>query len=330
MHEHLILEFHRWKREAGIEIPAPSADPRARAPVTLETSYWARRHGHHVDEHRLRDEAIAIREANLFRKAGGGTIVDATNPDLSRDPEALARISRTTGLHIVMGSGRYLGSQHPPDMDSRTEEELTAEIVADVTDGADGTTIRSGIIGEIGTEYPITDSERKALRAAVRAQRITGAALSIHPGRDPAAPFAVMDVVREAGGDPARTIVGHLDRTLFDREAMRRLGATGCYLEFDLFGQESSFYQYAPIDMPNDATRVDHLIWLSEQGFADRLLISQDICRRTCLVTWGGWGYAHILEHVVPLMERKGMSEAWIDRLLVTNPARILELTAPF
>jgi len=138
-----------------------------------------------------------------------------------------------------------------------------------------------------------------------------------------------MEVVIEAGGDPSRTIVGHLDRTLFDREAMRRLGATGCHLEFDLFGQESSFYQYAAIDMPNDATRIDHLVWLSDQGFGDRLLVSQDICRRTCLVTWGGWGYAHILENVVPLMKRKGMTESWIERLLGTNPARILALAPP-
>ena len=323
-HEHLLLTRYRWRREAGLPLPGVGDDPRSRAPISLETSAWVRRYGKHIDEPNLTDEAVAIREAARFAALGGRTLVDATNVDLTRDPPALVRIARATGLNIVMGAGHYLGSYHPLDMDTRSEDHLVDEIRRDITRGADGSQIRSGIIGEIGVEHPMTGNERKSLRAAGRAQRLTGAPLLVHPGRDPQSPFDVVDVVREAGGDLSRTVIAHIDRTLFNPDDMCRLAETGVYLEFDLFGQESSYYQYAPIDMPNDATRIDHLIALARAGFGDHLLIAQDICRKTSLVTWGGWGYGHILENVVPVMRRKGMTDAEIDRMLIDNPARML------
>jgi phosphotriesterase-related protein len=330
-HEHLLITFDRWRREAG-QPAAPreaSDDPRAAQPITLETLGWVRRYwSSHPENSLLEDEALAIRELQRFKDAGGGTIVDATNPDLKRDAAALARISRVTGVQIVMGAGHYVETSHPLDMDARSEEQITEAIVADVTHGCDGTSIRAGIIGEIGCSAPLTANERKSLRAAARAQRATGAALLVHPGRAVPAPLEAMAVVIEAGGDPERTIMSHIDRTLFTLPDMVALARTGCYLEFDLFGQESSYYPPAPVDMPNDATRIDHLRGLIAAGYGDRLLIAHDICRKTGLVAYGGDGYAHILENVLPVMRRKGMTDAQIDAILIDNPARVLALAS--
>jgi len=57
---------------------------------------------------RLDNEELAIKEALMFGNNGGSTIVDLTNVGLARNPFALARISRATGLNIVMGSGYYV------------------------------------------------------------------------------------------------------------------------------------------------------------------------------------------------------------------------------
>ena len=46
------------------------------------------------------------------------------------------------------------------------------------------------------------------------AQRETGAAITIHPGRDAGAPHEILEVIDGAGGDARRTVMGHLDRTL--------------------------------------------------------------------------------------------------------------------
>lgn len=57
-----------------------------------------------------------------------------------------------------------------------------------------------------------------------------------------------------------------------------------------------------------------------------RLLRGDGLRSRRALVTYGGEGYAYILENVVPLMQRKGLSADEIDAILVRNPARVLVL----
>lgn len=126
----------------------------------------------------------------------------------------------------------------------------------------------------------------------------------------------------------SRVIMSHLDRTLFDLDSMLRLADTGCYLEFDLFGQESSYYPLADIDMPNDATRVDYLTALIARGYGRRLLVAQDICTKTHLRKYGGEGYRHLLRNVVPLMRRKGMSDDEIADITVNNPRAAVGIEA--
>ena len=328
-HEHLLSTFGSPTRQStGRPDPfAAREDPRANQPITLENVDWIRRYGSvYPDNMGFRDEALLVDEVALFKNAGGGALVDATLPDVSRNPEGQARISRATGVHVVAGCGHYVEEYQPLDMDDRTEAQLVAEIVNDVTVGCDGTQIKAGLIGEIASTAPMTSNEIKALRAASRAQRATGAPLLIHPGRSVVSPFETMNIVAEAGGDPARTIMSHVDRTLFDHQSMVQLARTGCYIEFDLFGAEISYYRPAPIDMPNDAMRINHLQWLIAEGYGDKLVIAHDIATKVKLVKYGGFGYAHILENVVPMMKRKGMTQDQIDAVLVHNPARVLTM----
>ena len=164
------------------------------------------------------------------------------------------------------------------------------------------------------------------MQAAVLAQRQTGAALNLHPGRHPDQPQEAADFIRVKGGRMDRVIVSHIDRTIFDADRLNRLADTGCVLEWDLFGQESSFYRLADIDMPNDAVRLRAIRGLIERGHLGQVLISHDICYRSRLVRWGGHGYGHIFTNVAPLMRRRGFSEREIDVILVDNPRRLLTI----
>ena len=65
------------------------------------------------DNCELVDVDAAIAELMLFVELGGQTVVDPTNLGIGRDPRALQRISRRTGLNIVMGAGFYLEPSHP-------------------------------------------------------------------------------------------------------------------------------------------------------------------------------------------------------------------------
>jgi len=97
-------------------------------------------------------------------------------------------------------------------------------------------------------------------------------------------------------------------------------------LEWDLFGQESSYYRLSDIDMPNDAVRLRVVRGLIARGHLAQVLISHDICYRTRLVRFGGHGYGHIFTNVVPMMRRRGFTEAEIQAILVDNPRRLLTL----
>ena len=102
-----------------------------------------------------------------------------------------------------------------------------------------------------------------------------------------------MGILLEAGADPKRVIVGHLDRTIFDKKLLKNLAETGCFLEYDVFGQETSLYPAAPhIDMPNDAQRLNMLAWLISEGHGGQLLVSHDIARRTGWCSTVGTGTA--------------------------------------
>jgi len=62
---------------------------------------------------------------------------------------------------------------------------------------------------------------------------------------------------------------------------------------------------------------------LMEAGFIKQIVISQDIWNKTQRRKYGGWGYAHIMDNVLPVMRAKGMSEKDIKTIMVDNPARL-------
>jgi phosphotriesterase-related protein len=319
-HEHLLIDFEVMFKESA----NGSERGLARQPVGLANLGWVRHNfSSNFDNLQLLDERVARDEALLFKHAGGQTFVDPTNRGLARDPLALARVARATGLNIIMGSGYYVDAAHPPDMDRRTADDITRELVTDLTEGVDGTGVRAGFIGEIGTTWPWTDNEKKVVRAAVAAQRETGAALMIHPGRHERLPLAIVDFIRKEGADLGRTIMCHIERTIADPAVLLELAATGVRLEYDLFGLETSYYPYNPaFDMPNDGERMRQILFLIERAHLDQILMSHDIAYKHCLTRWGGFGYHHLLVNVIPRLRAKGADDKTVQTLLIDNPRR--------
>lgn len=324
MHEHLLIDLSplylsNVPKEASRRV-------KFYAPLSIELLGALKYGGQtNLDNVRLLDVQTAIEEALLYKQAGGGTIVDVTSIGLGRDPRALARIARATGLNVIMGASYYVEPAYPQKMDDKTEDEIVEEIVRDVLVGVDDTGVRSGIIGEVGCSWPVTANERKVLRASGRAQRLTGAPLTIHPGRNEMAPLEIVAVLQEVGTDLTRTIICHIDRTVMQHTTLKKLAETGCILQYDLFGTEYSYYRLNPLfDMPSDAQRMQRLAWLIAEGHGKQITISHDIDAKYSLVRYGGFGYAHILENIVPRMRKKGFREADIQAIIVDNPKRVL------
>ncbi len=316
MHEHLLCD-----------ITPPALRDRAELAVTItpQNRYdidYGRRPN--TEKTKLLDRALATAEAAAFRADGGAAIVELTIGGLAPDPIGLQQVARESGVHVVMGCGHYVHAFHAPDCAARSVEDFAAEMVAAVRTGAFGTDVRAGIIGEIGCSETWTEQEKRVMAGAVLAQRETGAALTIHPGAVPDQPFEVVDFLRAHNADIGRTIMGHVDRTIFDQDRLFRLADTGCVLEFDLFGYEHGYWSFMPINMPNDATRIDTIRTLFDRGHGAQVTISQDICRLTRLLHYGGHGYGHILRNVLPFMREKAFSRDELHLLMVETPKRLL------
>ncbi|MDP2952706.1 MAG: phosphotriesterase-related protein, partial [Chloroflexota bacterium] len=144
-HEHLICDITSW----FVEPNEATTKAMAHRLVSSDILWWLRYHPfQNLDDMRLHDEETAIQEALRFKHAGGDSIVEVSNVGLGRDPLALARISRATGLNVVMGSGYYVGLAMGPDVEVKSEEEICEEIVRDIAEGVGQTGVRAGIIGE--------------------------------------------------------------------------------------------------------------------------------------------------------------------------------------
>ena len=325
-HEHILAHLTCNVTEPK-EATAKAMYHRPMTSMGLDDMWWFRYcKGPSLDNQVLLDERLAIEELSRFKNAGGDSIVEMTNTDIGRDSSGLARISRATGINIIMGTGYYVQASMTPEMDKKGEEEITEEIVKDITAGVGNTGVRAGMIGEIGCTWPLTKNEIKSLRASAQAQKLTGAPLNVHPGlQQENSPSEIIKILKDAEADLSRTVISHIDIAVRVPENRFKLAKTGCYIEYDLFGHEGYWKPWwNVIDMPNDHQRLNEIALLIEKGHLDQILISTDIANKKCLCAFGGWGYDHILRDVVPVMHLKGFSEETIHTILVENPKRLL------
>ena len=273
------------------------------------------------------DAKVACEELCRFADDGGGVIVDQSVGGLGRDPTGLAQASIASNVHVVAAAGIYTAPFQDSATRAMTAEALCERFTAEVVTGLDGTSIRAGIIGEIGCSWPLEPFEHRALIAAAGAQAVTGAAVSIHPGRHADACMNILDILEAAGADLSRVILCHMDRTHPDGSGIAALLDRGACVEWDFFGIEQSHYWMAEdVILPTDAQRISLIAGFADAGYGAQITMSQDICTRTRLHRWGGHGYGHILRNIPPLMARMGLPTAWADTFLRANPLRLLTL----
>ena len=324
MHEHLLLDA----RPSWEEPKEASRLALAHAPVTPDILHVLRQDPFvNFDNCALFGEKLALQEVSRFRDFGGSTVVDATCRGIGRDPAALQRISRQTGLHIVMGTGFYLERTHPPGVATSSVDDLKAIMLRDLLEGDERTGVRAGYIGEIGISQVVTPQEERVLRAAARAQADMGVALSIHlPGWERLG-HQILDVVAEEGGYLERTILDHMNPSWRDWGYQTSLADRGAYLEYDMIGMDF-FFAGDNAQCPSDEDNAVAITQLVEAGYTERLLLSHDVFLKMMLTRYGGNGYGYISEHFLPRLRRHGVSERAITTMMADNPARVLDVAS--
>ncbi len=333
-HEHLLHDGS----SSFVEPTEASERNLAHQPITLENLYWVQLHRFNsLDNRKVLDEQLLIKETLLYKWAGGDTIVDLSPS--GRDPLGLARISRATGLNIIMATGYFIATSRPPELATKTEEEMTQEMVRDITVGVGDTRVRAGII-KLGLGIPLQDTERKVMRACAAAQQRTGVAINIHPSWSDELVLETINILGDAGADLSRIIISHIDGICypFSPDTMRKIADRGGYIEFDTFGHPVlPFLPLSTTSAPvpttegrlvgrrSEVDRINEIKGLIDEEYLNHILISHDTgSMKHCLVTYGGAGYAHILRNVVPWMRLAGISDEQIHTMIVENPKRVL------
>jgi phosphotriesterase-related protein len=332
-HEHILIDL----RNQFVEPDEVSRKFLAEQKVGLENidilkrNPWALR-----DNLVINDPECAEEEVMRYKKAGGGTIVDVTNVGLGRDPTVLYEISRAVGVHIVTGCGYYYQATHPPAVADLSADDIAKEMIIDITSGIDGTKIRAGVIGELGISEEMHPDEEKVLIAAARAQAETGIPIQVHifPWRERGIPLGLdaLDILAKNGADLSKVVVDHVDVAFtINIEYAVEIAKRGAYIEFDNFGHE--FYldrrdrKFIPGPFASDVQRIEALQKLVAKGYVNQILLSCDICHKTLLHRYGGWGYDHILTHIVPMLdELGGLSPDQIRTLIEDNPRRFYDV----
>lgn len=317
MHEHIFIDF----KAPPPMVPLPT-DITVIKPATQPITGKQQQPGGFTDFDQ------SLNAIMRFKHEGGGSIVDVSNFGLTRDPLALKLASRASGLNVVMGAGWYMHTLHPADMDQLSVQQLTDIIVHDVTVGAQGTHIRSGIIGEVGVgdfadfkkPHPMLPNVLKSIRASARAARITGAPMTIHNFEPFPELLKVMDIIRSEGVDLHHVVMSHTGgRSLKEMDAIFQRGA---YVEWDFMGQ-------APLTK-NAATKIiDSVAAMIKAGHAGQIVLSHDMCIPGQLKVNGGGGYTYINDVILPGLKAKGVSDATIHEIMVENPQRVLTFVAP-
>ena len=319
IHEHILVDARSWWRgpDSGASERVATGPVDAAILGELRMDPFANR-----DNCVLDDVDVAVEELGRFRDLGGRTVVEATCSSIGRDPVALRRISESTGLHVVMGAGYYLEGSHPAHFAGMSADDVADEIVRDVTEGVNGTTIRSGVIGEIGVSADFTPAEQKSLRGAARAQRRTGVPLMVHLPGWLRRGGEVLDIVEEEGVDPAHTILCHMNPSGGDFDYQARLADRGAYVEYDMVGMDF-YYADQDAQCPSDEENAAAIARLVSAGYGHKVLLSQDVFLKMMLTRHGGFGYGYILRHFVPRLHRHGLSDAQVRTMLEANPRAV-------
>ncbi|EGG15810.1 phosphotriesterase-related protein [Cavenderia fasciculata] len=276
MHEHVIINYLDFYKEptqeelqsasvcCGHTTTTTTATRQLhKEKISLDNVHWVQyNYDKNLHNLELNELDIAAKELQLFKQCGGQTIVEVTTQGIGRDPILLKKIASDTNLNIIMGAGYYVDKTIRNIVLDMEIKEMEEEIIKQVLVGVDGSGIKCGIIGEVGCSWPLTESEIKSLKASAGAQKKTGVSISIHPGRSLQAPLEILRILKEAGADLSRVIMGHIDRTIHHFEMLESIAKTGCCLEYDLFGMEISYYPWGGdvMGMPSDNQRIE---WIS-------------------------------------------------------------------
>jgi len=328
IHEHMLIDM----RHEAIQPEDESAISLFSSDVNHGNIEMLRKNPYCVLSNLLLDDVeMAISELTAARDSGVDLLVDVTSEGLRRDVTKLQQISDATNVHIVAGCGLFTHDSLPEKCSSWSIQRIADWMIGDINEGIDGTGIKAGIIGEIGTSEVIYPIEERSLFASACAYRASGLPIMLHIYPWSEAGLDAAQLLLSEGVPPEKICICHVDVT-FNESFIFKLLNLGLYIGFDNFGKEFELENqsgaFAGGSFETDERRVSMLSRLCSSGYTNRILLANDVCLKSLLGAYGGNGYVHLFRKIIPMMQKEGLDEETIDLLTDRNQKAFLFETA--
>lgn len=261
------------------------------------------------DEARLFEAVVpALRRV---RELGADTVADATAAYFGRAPRILKQLSERTGMNVLTNTGYYGAADDRYVPEHAYEEEagaLAARWLEEWREGIDGTGIRPGFIKTAVDGGPLSEIDRKLVRAAARTHLESGLTIAVHTGDNVQAATEQLAVLREEGVAPAAWIWVHA-HDVRDPSALAEAAQQGAWIEFDNIGPDA-IEQHVELVQAMKQRRLLEQVLLSHDG--DSFPIAK----------WSPRPYDTLFTTFLPRLREAGFSETEVRQLTVENPRR--------
>lgn len=272
------------------------------------------------------DEELSLREALLYKNAGGQTIVDAQPTGAGSMPNALRRLAEKSGINIVASTGFHKRLFYAPEhwLFEESEEHLADYFTADLTQGlavdADGgrprerCSAKAGIIKCAIDEHGLKNGYEKLFCAAAIAQQRTGAPMMIHT-EDGLNALELIAFLLGKGVKAESIIICHAERSMTRMHEKLEIAKTGVYFQCDTIAR----FKYH-----SDEEEACFLWRLCEDGYEERILLGLDTTRQRLKSYGGQTGLDYILARFLPLLLEYGITRHQVEKMCTNNPAAAL------
>jgi phosphotriesterase-related protein len=248
-------------------------------------------------------------------------------------PEYLKQLSSRSGVHIIPTGALYTKQSYPPDIATKSEDQIADDLVRAAAAG------RFGAFGELAITPGATEiapEEKKVYRAFGKAHRRTGIPIFTHNNyaTGPAIPMDMairqLDLFESVDVDPASLAIGHVC-CLADTSAEipKKLARRGVFVAFDRLTRQQQWVA--------DELKLRTILAFLDAGHADKLLLSSDYAGSInagvgereyrsgpFYVRDGGPGWARSVAWFHPMLVKAGVNEQTMRQITIENPRRFL------
>ena len=251
------------------------------------------------------------------KKHGVKTILDCTPAFLGRDVLLQKRLSEESGMQILTNTGYYgaIGNKYLPHWAfTETSGQIAKRWINEFKNGIEDTSVKPGFI-KIGVDpEQLTELHQKIVKAAALTHLQTGLTICSHTGLAIPA-FGEIELLQKARVHPSAFVWTHAQNEQ-DKMLHVKAAKLGAWISLDGIGW-GNFEKYA-----------DTISNLRSAGMLNKTLISHDAGWYKPGEKEGGnfTGYTNIFTQLIPLLNKKGFTDANIKQLLIKNPAEAFSI----